>query len=167
MVWGMIPHRALSDLHIIPQGQTTNAAYYCTNILDTTCKNAVSRKRKTGSTLQRAMNSNMSKIMFMQDGAPAHTAKVTQQKCSEIFPSFWKKVEWPGNSPDLNPIENLWSILSQHLDEIGTVATIQASENNLKIARASIHGDTLESLVSSMPNRMKLVIENAGGYIYK
>ena len=29
-----------------PQGQTINAAYYCTNILDTTCKDAVSRKRK-------------------------------------------------------------------------------------------------------------------------
>ena len=89
------------------------------------------------------------------------------QKCSDILPSFWKKVEWPGNSPDLNPIENLWSILSQHLDQIGTVATIRALEIILKLAWGSIQEDTSENLVSIMPNRKKLVIENAGGYIYK
>ena len=122
------------------------------------CKDALSRKRKTGSTLQRAMTSDISKIIFMQDGAPAHTAKVTQQKCSDIFPSFWKKVEWPGNSPDFNPIEKL--------DEIGTVTTIQVLYIILKLAWNTIQEDILESLVSSMTNRMKLVIENAGGYIY-
>ena len=42
--------------------------------------------------------------IFMQDGAPCHKAK--------IFGNFLKSktiqvVDWPGNSPDLNPIENL------------------------------------------------------------
>ena len=35
--------------------------------------------------------------------------------CAEHFPRFWRKVEWSGNSPDLNPIENLCSILKDRL----------------------------------------------------
>ena len=32
-VWGMMSHRALSELHIIPPKQTINGAYYRDNIL--------------------------------------------------------------------------------------------------------------------------------------
>ena len=43
----------------------------------------------------------------MQDGAPAHTAKTTQEWSRHNFPRFWNKGEWSANSPDLKPIENL------------------------------------------------------------
>ena len=43
----------------------------------------------------------------MQDGAPAHTANASQSWCSDHFPRLQKKGERRGNSPDMNPIENL------------------------------------------------------------
>ena len=43
----------------------------------------------------------------------AHTAKVTKKWCSDNLPAFLKKDQWPPNSADLNPVENLWSILNQ------------------------------------------------------
>ena len=49
---------------------------------------------------------------FQQDLAPCHTSKVMQ--------SFFKKsklhvLDWPGNSSDLNPMENLWTIVKKRL----------------------------------------------------
>ena len=44
----------------------------------------------------------------LQDGAPCQQSKVATE--------FLKKnqigvLEWTGNSPDLNPIENMWTIM--------------------------------------------------------
>ena len=48
----------------------------------------------------------------MQDGAPAHTARLVKEFCPEVFPSFWSKEMWPPSSPDLNPMDfSVWSIL--------------------------------------------------------
>ncbi|KAI2650643.1 Transposable element Tcb2 transposase [Labeo rohita] len=53
-----------------------------------------------------------SDFIFQQDLAPAHSAKAT---------STWFKdhgipvLNWPANSPDLNPIENLWCIVKRKM----------------------------------------------------
>ena len=50
--------------------------------------------------------------IFQQDLAPCHTAK----KSEKVFEENHMKVfDWPRNSSDLNPIENLWSIIKTRL----------------------------------------------------
>ena len=50
--------------------------------------------------------------IFQDDSAPCHRAKsVKNWMHSEKI----ETLEWPGNSPDLNPIENLWGIVKRKL----------------------------------------------------
>ena len=67
---------------------------------------ALQRTGDNGDVSERKLLTDMSEAIFQQDGAPAQTAKMIQN---------WlitrSKVIWPPNSPDLSPIENLWSVM--------------------------------------------------------
>ncbi len=46
-------------------------------------------------------------FIFQQDLAPAHTAKSIKSCLNDHGVGV---LNWPANSPDLNPIENIWGI---------------------------------------------------------
>ena len=124
------------------------------------------RKRKT-TILVRQLLPNMSNYIFQQDGAPAHHAKVTQEWCKLNLQSFWQKGIWPGNSPDLNPIENLWAILKSRVDEMEMCTNIEMLEKTVKLAWSEISPEILDNLISSMPKRIQKCLELSGDYIGK
>ncbi len=51
-------------------------------------------------------------FIFQQDLAPAHTAKSTKNWLNDHGVGV---LDWPANSPDLNPIENLWGIVKRKM----------------------------------------------------
>ncbi len=51
-------------------------------------------------------------FIFQQDLAPAHTTKSTKSWLNDHGVGV---LDWPANSPDLNPIENLWGIVKRKM----------------------------------------------------
>lgn len=101
--------------------------------------------------------------VFMHDNASIHASKFTKNwlKMNQV-----EVLDWPAHSPDLNPIENLWGILTRTVFANGRQF---GTKEELKIAIKDAWDDllesTLESLNESIPNRIINVISKNGGQI--
>ena len=98
--------------------------------------------------------------VFMQDGAPCHRAKIVTQflKSKKI-----RILDWPGNSPDLNPIENLWSILKDKVSEKQPTSAKMLEQAIKEVWVRELSNEYCQSLVESMPRRLEAVIKAKGG----
>ncbi len=97
-------------------------------------------------------------FIFQQDLAPAHTAKGTKSWFNDHGVTV---LDWPANSPDLNPIENLWGIVKRKMRD-----TRPNNADDLKAAIketwASIPPQQCHKLITSMPRRIEAVIKAKG-----
>jgi hypothetical protein len=96
--------------------------------------------------------------LFQQDNDPKHKAKLTTEF---LETSGIDTLPWPPQSPDLNPIENLWSILDDMVKDRRPSNEAQLFEV-LQNAWNNVNDHVLHSLVASMPRRCQAIIANNG-----
>ena len=98
MVRGGMTGRGLTRLHILPSGQNLTSEYYIKEILEKELKSLTSRREVTGGPTERKLFSSKKAMTFVQNGAPAHTSKVTQTWCHKNLPKLIPKDDWPANA---------------------------------------------------------------------
>ena len=73
-------------------------------------------------------------------------------------------LEWPGNSPDLNPIENLWSTMKRKVAEQQSSSLLGPQLAIKEIWVKNLDVEYCRKLILSMPKRIKSVIKCKGGH---
>lgn len=74
-------------------------------------------------------------------------------------------LSWPAKSPDLNPIEMLWSVLDQKLIS-KPVYSIAALTDRLQHEWDEIDQQLCLRLIDSMPDRIKKCLAADGGHFW-
>ncbi len=92
--------------------------------------------------------------VFQHDNDPKHTARATKEWLRK---KHFKVLEWPSQSPDLNPIENLWRELKVRVAQ-RQPQNITALEEICMEEWAKIPATVCENLVKTYRKRLTAVI---------
>ena len=96
--------------------------------------------------------------VFMQDNTPCYTAKSVKTFLSEEDVTA---MEWPAQSPGMNPIENIWKLLNERAKEKNS-RNIKELWTNLKGEWEKIPIDECKTSIHSCSKRCQAVIESKG-----
>jgi transposase len=145
MIWGAICGSCKSELAFMDRGRRTAVDYvdmvYQGPLLDMMCK--------------------VSGAVLMEDGAMIHRSNAPKQ-WRELY--MLSKLEWPAQSPDLNPIENMWKQMKDAIQNRSPrVRTLEEMRQTLTEVWQGLNEDVYVPLIISMPDRIKAVIEAKGG----
>lgn len=103
------------------------------------------------------------KFCFQQDNAPIHSSNETKQWLTR---NKINSMDWPACSPDLNPVENIWSFIVRKIyAQNKQYATVNELKNAITKAWDAIPQSIIKNYVVSMPNRIFDVITNKGSRI--
>ena len=97
---------------------------------------------------------------FQHDGAPCHQTKAVKDWLAQSNIELLSP--WPGNSPDLNPIENCWLLLKRKVAVRNPTSLKELRHAITSVWVTEITPEYCEKLCLSMPSRIALVIANKG-----
>ncbi|KAI4898573.1 hypothetical protein NFI96_009988 [Prochilodus magdalenae] len=143
MLWGCFSAKGPGRL--VRVHERMNGAMYCEILGANLLPSARAMKMKRG-------------WVFQHDNDPKHTARATKEWLRK---KHFKVLEWPSQSPDLNPIENLWRELKVRVAR-RQPQNITALEEICMEEWANIPATVCANLVKTYRKRLTSVIANKG-----
>ncbi|GBM65544.1 Transposable element Tc3 transposase [Araneus ventricosus] len=97
---------------------------------------------------------------YQHDIAPSH---ISSAKKNYLNSKNVIVLEWPSMSPDLNPIENVWGIMSRKVFENGgKFYSVNALKTSTESAWYNLEPEILQTLIMSMEKRVYDVLLKNG-----
>lgn len=147
MDWGCMTDSGVGELFVC-EGRMDSSKYI--NVLETAL--LPSFTKLFGDT-------NMDSDKFQQDNAPCHKSARTMTWFRE---NSIELLDWPAQSPDLNPIEHLWGLLKRRVRR-HTINNREELKRYLRLEWNAITAEDCKNLVSCLPKRISAVIKAKGG----
>ena len=144
MVWGCFSAKGMGALHLID------------GIMDQKVYRDILLEELNYSTDLMGISDQ---FVFKQDLDPKHTAPAARNFFEE---NRINQLEWSPQSPDLNPIENLWEIVDRSVP-LSERTNKKRFFEALKKTWYSMDTKLLENLVNSIPRRLTEIIQSKGG----
>ena len=94
-------------------------------------------------------------VTFMYDNARAHSAAITRQF---LATNNVNVLDWRVNSPDLNPIEQVWDELGRSIRKNHAIQTVNDLAAALQAEWANLPASFIQRYVNSMRRRVTACI---------
>ncbi len=147
MVWGCFLRGNLGPLVILSRGSING-------------KNYMKILEEYFFDFWQTMSEEMGLVLFQEDNAPIHTSNLAKNWRTDMG---IEELPWPPQSPDLNPIEQIWKILKDSIqDRKPPVKRVEDLEGVLQEEWKRLDLEKVNDLVESLPNRISEVIKQKG-----
>ena len=136
-------------MHLIPDKAKVNAKLHAETLVLEDCRSVLP-----------------SGLVFQQDGASAHTAKLAQDWIATNCSEFIGKDEWPPNSPDLNPLDyHVWgAMLERYKSFQPKPETIDELKKVLQLIWDQLPQDSINKAILSFLKRLRACVKAGGGH---
>lgn len=150
LVWGAFGASGVGRLVIIPSMPKFNAEAYISLLNENLLPSLIT-----------SLSHPSEDWFLLQDNDPKHKAKSTMDYFVENGVPI---LDWPPQSPDLNPIENLWRVMKEQLMKENFHAKSRSELiDKVNLIWNQISVECCQNLAFSMRKRLDAVIEEKGG----
>ena len=104
-------------------------------------------------------------LYIQQNGAPAHTARLTQAYLREACVDFWQKNMWLPSSPDLSPLDfSIWGYI-ESMACSKRYSSLNALKKSVNRAWRNMNKAFVIKVCSKFRPRLEACVEAKGGLI--